>query len=116
MTAVRNLHCRSIGISVACHNFNAIALKLDCDLFTANTNPALIMGTKLSRYNASVEGLHPDNLNPQVDTLWTALWWACMSMTTAGSNITPVTTTGSLLEIFLSAEGMMLLCGYMKFN
>ena len=53
------------------------------------------------------EGEH--YINPQVDTLWTALWWACMSMTTAGSNITPVTTTGSLLEIFLSAEGMMLI-------
>ncbi len=31
------------------------------------------------------EGEH--YINPQVDTLWTALWWACMSMTTAGSNI-----------------------------
>lgn len=48
-------------------------------------------------------------INPQVDSLWTSFWWACMSMTTAGSNITPVTTTGSLLEVFLSAEGMMLI-------
>ena len=48
-------------------------------------------------------------INPQVDTLWTAIWWACMSMTTAGCNITPVTTTGNVLEVFLSAEGMMLI-------
>lgn len=48
-------------------------------------------------------------INPQVDSLWTSFWWACMSMTTAGSNIAPVTTTGSLLEVFLSAEGMMLI-------
>lgn len=48
-------------------------------------------------------------INPQVDSLWTALWWACMSMTTAGCDITPVTTTGSVLEVFLSAEGMMLI-------
>lgn len=53
------------------------------------------------------EGEH--YLNPQVDTYWTSLWWACMSMSTAGSNITPVTTTGNLLEVFLSAEGMMLI-------
>lgn len=53
------------------------------------------------------EGEH--YINPQVDTFWTALWWACMSMSTAGCNITPVTTTGTVLEVFLSAEGMMLI-------
>ena len=53
------------------------------------------------------EGEH--YINPQVDTYWTSLWWACMSMSTAGSNITAVTTTGNILELFLSAEGMMLI-------
>lgn len=53
------------------------------------------------------EGEH--YINTQVDTYWTSLWWACMSMTTAGSNISPVSTTGNVLEVFLSAEGMMLI-------
>lgn len=53
------------------------------------------------------EGEH--YINPQVDTFWTSLWWACMSMSTAGCNITPVTTTGTVLQVFLSAEGMMLI-------
>lgn len=53
------------------------------------------------------EGEH--YINPKVDTFWTALWWACMSMSTAGCNINPVTTTGTVLEVFLSAEGMMLI-------
>lgn len=53
------------------------------------------------------EGEHA--INPQVDTFWTALWWAGMSMTTAGCYVTPVTTTGNVLEVFLSAEGMMLI-------
>ncbi len=53
------------------------------------------------------EGEH--YINPQVDTFWTALWWACMSMTTTGCNIEPVTTTGYVIQVFLSAEGMMLI-------
>lgn len=53
------------------------------------------------------EGEHA--INPQVDTFWTALWWAGMSMTTAGCYVTPMTTTGNVLEVFLSAEGMMLI-------
>lgn len=53
------------------------------------------------------EGEH--YINPQVDTWWTALWWACMSMTTAGCNIEPVTMAGNVLEVLLSAEGMMLI-------
>ena len=53
------------------------------------------------------EGEH--YINPQVDTFWTAFWWACMSMSTAGCYVTPVTVTGTVLEVFLSAEGMMLI-------
>ncbi len=53
------------------------------------------------------EGEH--YINPQVDTLWTALWWAAMSMSTAGCYIDPVTTTGNVMEVILSAEGMMLI-------
>lgn len=53
------------------------------------------------------EGEH--YINSSVDTYWTALWWASMAMSTAGSNITPVTTTGNVLEIFLSAEGLTLI-------
>ena len=53
------------------------------------------------------EGEH--YINPQDDTFWTALWWACMSMTTTGCNIEPVTTAGYVIQVFLSAEGMMLI-------
>lgn len=53
------------------------------------------------------EGEH--YINSQVSSYWISLWWACMSMSTAGSNIVPLTTTGHILEVFLSAEGMMLI-------
>lgn len=48
-------------------------------------------------------------INPQVDTWWTALWWACLAMTTAGCNIEPLTMAGNVLEVMLSAEGLMLM-------
>lgn len=53
------------------------------------------------------EGEH--YINSDVDNFWISLWWACMSMTTAGCYITPISTTGNILEIFLAAEGMMLI-------
>lgn len=53
------------------------------------------------------EGEH--YINSDVDNFWISLWWACMSMTTAGCYITPISTTGNILEIILAAEGMMLI-------
>lgn len=47
-------------------------------------------------------------INPQVDTFWTALWWAALDMTTVGSNINAMTATGKTLAVILSAEGLML--------
>ncbi len=53
------------------------------------------------------EGEH--YINADVHNYWMALWWACMSMSTAGCYITPISTTGNILEIFLAGEGMMLI-------
>lgn len=47
-------------------------------------------------------------INPGVDSIWSALWWALMCMTTTGSNINEMTVTGQALSTFLSAEGLML--------
>lgn len=47
-------------------------------------------------------------INPQVDTFWTALWWAALDMTTVGSNINAMTTTGKTLAVILSGEGLIL--------
>lgn len=49
---------------------------------------------------------HP--VNPGVDTFWSALWWAVMDMTTCGSSIEELTTTGRALGVILAAEGLML--------
>ncbi|MBD5199634.1 MAG: two pore domain potassium channel family protein [Bacteroides sp.] len=48
------------------------------------------------------------SINPQVDTIWTSLWWAALDMTTVGSNINAMTATGKTIAIILSAEGLML--------
>ena len=47
-------------------------------------------------------------VNPEVNTFWTALWWGALNMTTVGSSVHAVTATGKILAVVLSAEGLML--------
>lgn len=47
-------------------------------------------------------------VNPGVHNLWDALWWAFLDATTVGSNIGSYTVTGQALDVFLSAEGLIL--------
>lgn len=46
------------------------------------------------------------NINPMVVNYGDAIWWACMTVTTNGSNITPVTTMGKVTTTLLAATGM----------
>lgn len=46
--------------------------------------------------------------NSMVHTYGDALWWACMDVTTVGSNIYAVTPIGKFLSVFLAASGMMM--------
>lgn len=47
-------------------------------------------------------------INPLVNDYGDALWWACMDVTTVGSNITAMTITGRVLSVLLAALGMMM--------
>lgn len=47
-------------------------------------------------------------VNPLVNGYNDALWWAFMDVTTVGSNIIAVTTTGRVLSVLLAALGMMM--------
>lgn len=47
-------------------------------------------------------------VNPLVTGYPDALWWAFMDVTTVGSNIIAVTTTGRVLSVVLAALGMMM--------
>lgn len=47
-------------------------------------------------------------VNPDVGSFWSALWWAFMNTTTIGCYISPVTPTGKVIAVILSAEGLML--------
>lgn len=47
-------------------------------------------------------------VNPQVTGYDDALWWAFMDVTTVGSNIYAVTSTGRILSVLLAALGMMM--------
>lgn len=47
-------------------------------------------------------------VNPDVDTYWTALWWAGMNLTTVGSDIAPITIAGKILAVVLPIIGMIM--------
>ena len=49
---------------------------------------------------------HP--VNPHVTDYWTALWWAAMTLTTAGCNIPELTPAGKVLAVAISAGGIMM--------
>lgn len=47
-------------------------------------------------------------LNKDVETYWSALWWTVMTLTTAGCYIDEVTAVGKILSTVLSAGGLIL--------
>lgn len=47
-------------------------------------------------------------VNPAVTDFWTAIYWACMDVTTCGCAINAITPTGKVLAVVLAAEGLML--------
>lgn len=49
------------------------------------------------------------DVNPQLHTFWDSVWYACMTATTAGCNITATTAVGKVISVLLALAGMMLL-------
>lgn len=47
-------------------------------------------------------------VNDSINSYGDALWWACMNVTTIGSNIIAVTSFGKMLSVMLGGIGMML--------
>lgn len=47
-----------------------------------------------------------NKVNEGVKSFWDALWWACMDVTTVGSNITPMTSWGRVIAVTLALLGM----------
>lgn len=48
------------------------------------------------------------NINPMVTDYSAALWWACMDVTTVGSNIYALTPFGKVMSVMLAGLGMMM--------
>ena len=49
------------------------------------------------------------NVNPMLHSFWDSLWYSCMTATTAGCNISAMTTVGKVISVLLALAGMMLL-------
>lgn len=48
------------------------------------------------------------DVNPEVDTYWTALWWSGMNMSTVGCYINPMTVAGRIIAVVLPIAGMVI--------
>ena len=48
-------------------------------------------------------------INSDVTDYWSALWWACMNVTTIGCYITPMSVAGKICGAVLAASGMLML-------
>ncbi len=46
--------------------------------------------------------------NPGADSFGNSLWWAWMSLSTAGASVVPITVIGKILAVLLPCVGMML--------
>ena len=49
------------------------------------------------------------SVNPMLHSFWDSLWYSCMTATTAGCNISAMTTVGKIISVLLALAGMMLL-------
>ena len=47
-------------------------------------------------------------INPQVNSFWDAVYWACLDATTVGCDIEPVTLAGRVCAIVISLLGVMM--------
>lgn len=47
-------------------------------------------------------------VNPQIQSYWTALWWAAMNCSTVGCSIQPITVEGHILAVILPITGMIM--------
>lgn len=47
-------------------------------------------------------------INPQVNSFWDAVYWACLDATTVGSEIIPATLAGRVCAIIISVLGVMM--------
>ena len=52
--------------------------------------------------------LFEQGINKEVTNYQDALWWACMDVTTVGTNIQPLTDVGRAMAVLLAALGMMM--------
>lgn len=46
--------------------------------------------------------------NPDFNSYWDVLWWAFMNTTTAGCSMVPISALGKVIEVVLSALGLIL--------
>lgn len=68
----------------------------------------IIWGVVSVYYGSLVFFVEEYQINSEITSWYDSLWWATLCLTTVGSAISPVTETGKMLAMILSAEGLIL--------
>ncbi len=68
----------------------------------------IIWGVVSVYYGSLVFFVEEYQINTDVTSWYDSLWWATLCLTTVGSAISPITETGKMLAMILSAEGLIL--------
>lgn len=75
----------------------------------------LVLLSALTYFSSLLFFVAERGVNTEVKTFYDAIWWACMDLTTVGSNIIAVTPIGKVLSVLIAAMGMMMLPVFVVF-
>lgn len=74
------------------------------DMFTCY----IILLVSIVYFSSMMFYVEEHQINPDVHSYWSALWWSIMNMTTAGCYIGEYTTAGRVMSVILSGGGLIL--------
>ena len=89
--------------------FTVIAYALMRDLTAGLLITYIVVLFSFIYYCSLIFYVLESSVNPMLHSFWDSLWYSCMTATTAGCNISAMTTVGKIISVLLALAGMMLL-------
>ena len=89
--------------------FTVIAYALMRDLAAGLLITYIVVLFSFIYYCSLIFYVLESGVNPGLHSFWDSLWYSCMTATTAGCNISAMTTVGKIISVLLALAGMMLL-------
>ena len=89
--------------------FTVIAYALMRDLTAGLLITYIVVLFSFIYYCSLIFYVLESSVNPMLHSFWDSLWYSCMTATTAGCNISAMTSMGRVISVLLALAGMMLL-------